>query len=214
MTNKISLVLATYNPNISMINQALKDCDLFDEAILHVNHKELPQGIIVPKNCSVIFQEERCTVEEALNIGIGQATSSWILPFTDDDMFDRQALSNVLTFAREHKGDEAIIYYPVFTGNEKEWNLWSEPNITLENLLDRNLIPFSSIYHKSVWQMVGGYKIGEFSDWAFWIQVVKANYEFKFWNTPVYYHRHGHKLTLSKKQAKTFNKEEFLRRIA
>jgi hypothetical protein len=212
--NKISLVLASYNPNVSMLNQALSCSDLFDEAILHINHKEVPNGVIVPKNCRVIFQEERCTVEEALNIGIGQATSSWILPFTDDDMFDRQTLMDVLNFAREHKGDEAIIYYPVFIGNEKEWKLWVEPNVTIEKLLDRNLIPFSSIYHKSVWQMVGGYKLDiPFSDWAFWIKVLKAGYKFKFWNTPVYYHRHGHKNTLSNKQAKTFNKEEFLRRL-
>jgi hypothetical protein len=44
--NGVSLILATYNPNISMINQALKEVDLFDEVILHVNHKELPQGIV------------------------------------------------------------------------------------------------------------------------------------------------------------------------
>jgi hypothetical protein len=129
-------------------------------------------------------------------------------------MFERQALLNVLNFTREHKGDEAIIYYPVFTGGEKEWKIWVEPNVTIEKLLDRNLIPFSSIYHKSVWQTVGGYKLDiAFSDWAFWIKVLKAGYKFKFINIPVYYHRHGHKLTLSKKQEKTFNKEEFLRKI-
>ena len=213
--NKISLVLATYQANISMLHQALECSDLFDEVILHVNDNRTMTELKVPKNCKVIYQEERCTVEEALNGAISQATSNHILPFTDDDMFDRQALLEVLNFTREHKGDEAIIYYPVFTGSEKEWKLWAEPNVTMEKLLDKNLIPFSSIYHKSVWQMVGGYKLDiPFSDWAFWIKVLKAGYKFKFINTPVYYHRHGHKLTLSKKQAKTFNKEEFLRRLA
>jgi hypothetical protein len=148
-----------------------------------------------------------------LNIAISQTTSNFILPFTDDDFFDRKALVDVINLVREHNGNEGVIYYPVFTGSKKEWKLWAEPVITYEKLLERNLIPFSSIFDKSIWQNVGGYKVGEFSDWAFWIQVVKANYEFKFWNTPVYYHRHGHKLTLSKKQAKTFNKEEFLRRL-
>jgi hypothetical protein len=212
--NTIALILATYNPNISMINQSLLEADLFDEVILHVNHKSLPNGIKIKPNWKIIYQEERCTVEEAINQALSLSNSSWILCWTDDDFFDRQALSTVLNFTREHKGDEAIIYYPIFTGSEKEWKLWAEPHITMEKLLDRNLIPFSSIYHKSVWQMVEGYKLDiPFSDWAFWIKVLKAGYKFKFWNTPIYYHRHGHKLTLSKKQAKTFNKEEFLRRL-
>jgi glycosyltransferase involved in cell wall biosynthesis len=211
--NRISLVLATYKANLSMLHQALECSDLFDEVILHINDKLTAGAVKIPKNCKVIYQEERCTVQNALNVGIDLATSNFILPWTDDDFFDRKALIDVLNYTSDHNGHEGVIYYPIFTGSEKEWTLWAEKEITFEKLKEKNLIPFSSIYNKSVWKNIGGYKSGEFSDWFFWLEVVKANYKFKFWNTPVYYHRHGHKRTLSKIESKTFNKEEFLQRL-
>lgn len=211
--NKIALVLATYKANKSMLNQALECSDLFDEVIIHINDTYTASVIDIPKNAKIIFQEERCSVQNALNVAIDLSSSNYILPWTDDDFFDRKALIDVLNYASEHNGNEGIIYYPIYTGSEVEWKLWAEPEITFEKLKERNLIPFSSIYHKSVWRNVGGYKSGEFSDWFFWLEVVKAGYKFKFINTPVYYHRHGHKRTLSNKEAKTFNKEEFLRRL-
>jgi glycosyltransferase involved in cell wall biosynthesis len=211
--NRISLVLAAYQASMTLLHKALECADLFDEVILHVNDKLTMSRVQVPKNCKVIFQEERCTVQNALNIGIDLASSNYILPWTDDDFFDRKALTDVLAYVRQHNGSEAIVYYPIFTGSDKEWTLWAEKEITFEKLKERNLIPFSSIYDKSVWKNIGGYKSGEFSDWFFWLEVVKANYKFKFWNTPVYYHRHGHRNTLSNKEKKTFNKSEFLQKL-
>lgn len=211
--NKISLVIATYQANISMLHQALECSDLFDEVILHINDKATGVNVKIPKNCKVIYQEERCTVQNALNVAIDLTSSNYILPFTDDDYFDREVLANVLSDLRTRDGNDDVIYYPIYTGSEVEWKLWAEPDISFEKLLERNLIPFSSIYHKSVWRSVGGYKLGEYSDWFFWLEVMKAGYKFKFINTPVYYHRHGHRHTLSNKEKITFNKEDFIKRL-
>jgi glycosyltransferase involved in cell wall biosynthesis len=210
--NKISLVLATYHANISMLHQALECSDLFDEVILHVNDKETMSKLIVPKQCKVIYVEERCSVQTALNDAISLAYGNYILPWTDDDFFHKENLAEVINYVRDNPKDD-IIYYPIFTGNEKEWTIWVEPNVTLEKLKEKNLIPFSSIYKKEVWKKVSGYKLVSYSDWGFWLEVMKAGYKFKFINTPIYYHRHGHKQTLSKIEAKTFNKEEFLRKL-
>jgi glycosyltransferase involved in cell wall biosynthesis len=211
--NKISLVLATYQANINMLHQALECSDLFDEVVLHINDKVTGVNVKIPKNCKVIYQEERCTVQNALNVAIDLTSGNYILPFTDDDYFDRKELKSILDDLRTRDGNDDVIYYPIYTGSEKEWKLWAEPIITMEKLRDRNLVPFSSIYNKEIWKKVKGYKSGEFSDWFFWLEVLKAGYKFRFINTPVYYHRHGHKRTLSKIEAKTFNKEEFLRRL-
>jgi glycosyltransferase involved in cell wall biosynthesis len=210
--NKISLVLATYNANMNMLHQALSCSDLFDEVIIHVNNKDTMAKLIVPKNCKVIYVEERCSVQTALNDAISIAYGSYVLPWTDDDYFHKENLAEVINYVRDNPKDD-IIYYPIYVGSEKEWKVWVEPNVTMEKLLERNLIPFSSIYKKEVWKKVSGYKLGEYSDWFFWLEVLKASYVPTFWNKPVYYHRHGHKRTLSKIEEKTFNKEEFLQRL-
>jgi glycosyltransferase involved in cell wall biosynthesis len=210
--NKISLVIATYQANINMLHQALECSDLFDEIILHVNDKETMTKVIIPKKCKVIYVEERCSVQTALNDAIRLAYGNYILPWTDDDFFHREHLVKVINYVRDNPKDD-IVYYPIYTGSEKEWRLWAEPNVTIEKLKEKNLIPFSSIYKKSVWSKINGYKLGEYSDWFFWLEVLKAGYIPKFWNKPVYYHRHGHKRTLSKIEAKSFNKEEFLKRL-
>ena len=211
--NKIALVIATYEANINMLHQALKCSDLFDEVVLHVNDPVTASRAIIPRNCKVIYEIKRCSVQEALNIAISQTTSNYILPFTDDDFFDREVLNNVLSDLRTRDGNDDVIYYPIYTGSEKEWKFWAEPFVTYEKLLENNLIPFSSIYNKEVWRKVRGYKSGEFSDWFFWLEVLKAGYKLRYLSTPVYYHRHGHKETLANKEAKTFNKEEFLNKL-
>jgi glycosyltransferase involved in cell wall biosynthesis len=210
--NKISLVIATYRANTNMLHQALECADLFNEVILHVNDKETMSKLIIPKQCKVIYVEERCSVQTALNDAISLAYGNYILPWTDDDIFHKENLAEVINYVRDNPKDD-IIYYPIYVGNEKEWKIWVEPNVTMEKLLERNLIPFSSIYKKSVWQKVSGYKLGEYSDWGFWVEVLKAGYVPTFWNKSVYYHRHGRKRTLSKIEEKTFNKEEFIKRL-
>ena len=210
--NKISLVIASYQANISMLHKALECSDLFNEVILHVNDKSTMSKLTIPKKCKVIYVEERCSVQTALNDAISLAYGNYILPWTDDDIFHKENLAEVINYVRDNPKDD-IIYYPIYVGNEKEWNVWVEHNVTMEKLLEKNLIPFSSIYKKEVWKKVSGYKLGEYSDWFFWLEVLKAGYVPTFWNKPVYYHRHGHKRTLSKIEEKTFNKEEFLRRL-
>jgi hypothetical protein len=210
--NKISLVLPTYKANMKMLHQALECSDLFDEVILHVNDQATMSNLIVPKKCKIIYVEERCSVQTALNDAIRLAYGNYILPWTDDDYFERENLDILIKYLKDNP-TVPIIYYPIFTGSEQKWKLWSEPNVTFEKLKERNLIPFSSIYKKEIWSKVNGYKLGEYSDWFFWLEVMKAGYVPTFWNNPIYYHRHGHKRTLSNIEAKTFNKEKFLQRL-
>jgi hypothetical protein len=199
--NNISLVLATYNPDIVMLNQALEYGGMFNEVVLHINHKEIPKGIIIPKNCNLILQEEKCTVQEALNICVQQATSSYILPFTDDDFFYHDTLYYLL-YHVYMQIEADVVHYPIWSGNEIiEWRLWGDnPNITFDKLIQQNLIPFSSIYKKELWQKIGGYKDVPFSDWFFWLEALKYNPKFLYINKPIYFHREGHKETLANKE--------------
>lgn len=216
--NKISLVLATYQADIPMLHKALECSDLFDEVILHINDKLTASEVKLPKNCKVIYQEEKCTVQEALNLAITVASGDYILPFTDDDYFDRKALEEILYYTRMSNEKNDVIYYSVYVGNDDEgWKRWAEPHVTFEKLLKGNLIPFSSIYKKSVWQRIIGYKQVPFSDWFFWLEVLQKNYKITFSPQPVYYHRNGHKITLANQESKQYTpsqiKELFQKRL-
>jgi hypothetical protein len=212
--NNVVLILPTYNPNIQMLNQALDCSDLFQEVILHINHKNVPKGIIIPKNCNVILKEERCSVEEALNKAINLCDKSFILTFSDDDYFHREALNAVLDHLKYSDELKEIIFYPSYVGLNDNWKIWGNtPIVTFESICEKNTIPFSCIYHKDVWAKINGYKDVPFSDWAFWIEALKQNCKFEYWPYPIYCHRQGHKETLANKQSKTFNKEEFLERL-
>lgn len=207
--NKISLVLATYQANIPMLHKALECSDLFDEVILHINDKLTGSMVDVPKNCKVIYQEERCSVQDALNQAILVASGNYILPFTDDDYFDREGLIDALYYTRMSIEQNDVIYYPVYVGNESDgWKKWAESKISFAELLKRNLIPFSSIYKKSIWLRVRGYKQVPFSDWFFWLEVLQKKYKFTFLPGPVYYHRNGHKITLANQESKQYNPEQ------
>jgi glycosyltransferase involved in cell wall biosynthesis len=206
--NNISLVLATYQANIPLLQKALDCSHLFNEVVLHINDKVTGTQICIPKNCKVIYKEEKCSIEEALNDAIQLAKGEWILPFTDDDYFHPENLNFLFEFIKSNYANYDVVHYPIWAGNEKSgWRVWGkESEIDFNNLLEHNYLPFSSVYRKSVWENVGGYKHDiPFSDWYFWLEVVRQNYKFYYLNNPIYYHREGHKITLANKQANQFN---------
>ena len=213
--NKISLIIPSYQSDITMLQQALECSDLFDETIIHLNDKETIAKISLPKNCKPIYREEHVTVQAALNESIYSASSEYILPFTDDDFFNRKNLTELLEIEKLNLIHHDIIHYPIYAGNEElGWNLWGiSPYINFETLCEENTIPFSCIFKKDVWTKLRGYQEGEFSDWAFWLRAIKNDFKFKYWNQPIYYHRQQHKSTLAQKELKNFNKEEFLKRL-
>jgi len=212
--NNISLVLATYQANIPLLQKALDCSHLFNEVVLHVNDRLTAVNVEVPKNCKVIYKEEKCSVEEALNDAISLAKGEFILPFTDDDYFHPENLTYLINFIKQHYADYDVVHYPIWSGNDKKgWRKWGdEREINFDKLLDENYLPFSSVYRKSVWEKVGGYKHDiPFSDWAFWIKVVQKNFKFYYLDNPIYFHLENHKITLANKQSKNFNKTKFLK---
>jgi len=220
--NKISLIIPCYQSDINLLNQALECSDLFDEVIVHINDKVTAKKFEMPKSklgqdlCKIIWWEERISVQDALNGAIYYASGDFILPFTDDDFFHRKNLQYAIDFAKKSLNLYDVIHYPIWSGNDVNgWKKWGDDsNINYNKLLEENYIPFSCMYRKDAWLRVGGYKNNmPFSDWFFWLEMVAKRYQFYYLDNPVYYHREGHKETLSQKESKTFNKEEFLKGI-
>lgn len=206
MTNKIALVLPTYKANIAHLNQALDCVDLFDEAILHVNDEDTAKQIYPRCDVKIVYQPKRCLVTEALNSIIEMTTANYILPFTDDDIFYRDNLKHVLDYVRNYGSENLdVLHYPIKNGHAQAWKVWgNNPVITFDELLKENLIPFSCIYNKKIWQKVQGYKDVPYSDWYFWLECAKAGCKFEYMDTVVYAHRQGHKVTLSMQESKPY----------
>jgi len=206
--NNISLIIPTYQANLPLLHKALDCSSFFNEVVIHVNDKFTGTQIEVPKNGKIIYKEERCSVEEALNDTIQLAKGEWILPFTDDDYFHPDNLRYLVDFIKNNYSDYDVVHYPVYTGNDKSWRKWGDnPDINFNKLLEGNYLPFSCVYKKSVWESINGYKDVPFSDWYFWLEVVRKNFKFYYLDNPIYYHLENHKITLANKQLKKYGME-------
>ena len=203
--NTIALVLPTYKANMEHLHQALGCSDLFDEVIVHVNDEVTMKQLVIPKNVDIIYDSNRCPVTTALNFMIESIESSYVLAWTDDDIFYRDNLIKVLDYVRNCSKID-VLHYPIKVGTGDKWRTWGiDKEITFDKLSKKNMVPFSSIYNKEVWQKVKGYKDVPFSDWLFWLEVAKAGFKFEYIDYTVYAHRQGHKETLSMKESKPYS---------
>ena len=125
----------------------------------------------------------------ARNMAISNAKGKYILPLDSDDII----LENCVSSLMEINGDnENVVVSPILTyfGDYRP-ELWI-PEKPTEDILNRNFIPNSSLYAKSIWEKVGGYdedmKLG-YEDWEFWIRVFKSGAEFKISDKPTFLYR-------------------------
>jgi hypothetical protein len=206
---KISLVINTHNPNLEYLKQAIDNAIGFDEILVYFNNTLcntiVEEYLPDTKNEYIALTDgNNRTVAEGFNYAISQTTGDWILPFCDDDYFitnNLKELFNQLNKKKLNKID--IIHYPCLVNNKDEWG---EEKFTLDDIKKANRIPFSSIYRKSVWQNIGGYKNLPFNDWFFWMCAVKKQYNFLYYHKPIYvFRQEGNSLSDKERNIDSFD---------
>jgi len=119
----------------------------------------------------------------ARNRGIAEAKAEYILPLDADDKLAPQAIESYLRAVEDYPNQPIVVFgWLQRFGVEK--NLWKTQSFSPNQLLHRTLLPYCSMYHRSVWESQGGYatNVPGYEDWDFWIGAAERGA--KFVNVP------------------------------
>ncbi|MEP6485797.1 glycosyltransferase [Microcoleus vaginatus GB2-A3] len=187
----VSVIIPCYNQShflveavTSVINQTYKNWE-----IIIVNDGSLDTTSTVAKNAIAanpqhqirLIEQANQGISMARNTGIAAANGQYIMPLDADDILAPNALSCLLEICLKSKVPcIAFGSYQLFGGNENHtipsYDLYSPKKIK-----QFNMICTSSLYHKSVWNLVNGYKAEMkegYEDWEFWVNCHKHSIPF------------------------------------
>jgi glycosyltransferase involved in cell wall biosynthesis len=189
----------------SVINQTYKNWE-----IIIVNDGSLDTTSTVAKNLIVANSQYQITLVEqtnqglssARNAGIAAAKGEYIMPLDADDILAENALTDLLEIClKSNVPCVAFGCYQMF-GTENRivpsYELYSP-----ENIKQSNMIHPSSLYHKSILDLVSGYKVGMkegYEDWEFWVNCHKHHIPFLGTREVVVNYRRSQSSMLAKAQ--------------
>ena len=186
----VSVIIPCYNQShflleavTSVINQTYKNWE-----IIIVNDGSLDTTSTVAKNLIVansqyqirLVEQTNQGLSSARNAGIAAANGEYIMPLDADDILTENALTDLLEIClNSNVPCVAFGSYQMF-GTENRivpsYELYSP-----ENIKQSNMIHPSSLYHKSILDLVSGYKVAMkegYEDWEFWVNCHKHNIPF------------------------------------
>ena len=186
----VSVIIPCYNQShflveavTSAINQTYKNWE-----IIIVNDGSLDTTSTLAKKLIVansqyqirLVEQTNQGLSSARNAGIAAANGEYIMPLDADDILAENALTDLLKIClKSNVPCVAFGSYQMF-GTENRivpsYELYSP-----ENIKQSNMIHPSSLYHKSIWDLVSGYKVGMkegYEDWEFWVNCHKHNIPF------------------------------------
>ncbi|MBD1827726.1 glycosyltransferase [Microcoleus vaginatus GB1-A2] len=186
----ISVIIPCYNQSHflqqaidSVIDQSYKNWE-----IIVVNDGSLDSTSTVAKNAIAanpqhqvrLIEQAHQGISIARNTGIAAANGEYIMPLDADDILAPNALICLLEICLKSKVPcIAFGSYQLF-GTENRtvpsYDLYSPKKIK-----QSNMICTSSLYHKSVWNLVNGYKAEMkegYEDWEFWVNCHKHSIPF------------------------------------
>ena len=187
----ISVIIPCYNQAhflsqavTSVINQTYKNWE-----IIIVNDGSLDTTSTAAKNLIAanpqhqirLIEQANQGISMARNTGISAANGEYIMPLDGDDILDSNALICLLEICLKSKVPcIAFGSYQLFGGN-KNHTIPSYDLYSPKKIKQSNMICTSSLYHKSVWNLVNGYKAEMkegYEDWEFWVNCHKHSIPF------------------------------------
>lgn len=180
-TQTVSVVIPCYNMGqyieetvASVLAQTFRDFEILivddgsdDPATLEILNR-LSGGVVT------LMRTGNQGVAAARNHGIQNARGTYILPLDADDLITPDFLEKTVSFFEKNPelgivSSDAMLFGEV-TG------ICQLPVFSAERLLSENLLYVTSLFRKSDWQKVGGYrtvmKYG-WEDWDFWIAMTR-----------------------------------------
>lgn len=212
----VSVVVPCYNQGKyleetvdSVLQSTFKDLE-----IIVIN-----DGSTDPETVKIIqsFSRPQTTVIHQNNLGISAARNNairlakgkYILALDSDDKIHPEYIAKAIQVFAE-KPEVSIVYSRAeYFGDKKgEYKL---PDYELKSFLNCNCILVGSIYRKSDWEKVGGYKPVGMEDWEFYISMIEQGaVPYKIPEILFYYRKHKASCT---KGISSDKKSDYFRKI-
>lgn len=189
--------------------------------------QDIPVEIVVINDCSYppkgrparlidmisdryIINKENLGLAESRDEGIRAARYDYIMPLDCGDWL----YPNVLGRMMELMGD--VVYGNMTERDDGNVHVPPGKNgITREGMMKMNQLWCSSLFKKSMWEKVGGYKTGlktSYEDYTFWNKCLMAGAKFKYIHETIYRHQYDPKSMLSTLHERTDYFNELARR--
>jgi glycosyltransferase involved in cell wall biosynthesis len=128
-----------------------------------------------------VIRQENKGLSEARNAGIAESHGEYIFPLDADDRMLPGWIDRGIKIL------DANPRVGVVCGDTKLFGAktgrWPGGPFDLERLLERNYIPASALYRRSVWEQNNGYDVTMlqgFEDWDFWLSAVEHGWQFEY----------------------------------
>jgi glycosyltransferase involved in cell wall biosynthesis len=182
MSPYVSVVIPCYNQGNyieeavdSVLAQSYDDLEIIivDDGSIDGETRRFLENYAPPKT-RILYSENK-GVSHARNLGIQEASGTYILPLDGDDKIAPTYIEKALQIL-ESRPDLGIVYCEAafFGGKTGPWKL---PPYEFPNILVGNCIFCTALFRKSDWEKVGGYKEDMktgWEDWEFWLSLIEA----------------------------------------
>ena len=191
MSKKVSIIMPCYNQGKyvreaieSVLHQTYKNIEIVcvNDASLD-NSNDIIQNILSelnPDNFIYINHKENKGVITTRNEAIELATGEYILPLDADDTIEPTYVEKAVNILDENP-DVGIVYCWVnnfWKDSKSQISKWEDFDISKELFL--NSIVNTSMYRKSDFLLVGGYKSymnKGWEDWDLWLSIIKKGFK-------------------------------------
>jgi glycosyltransferase involved in cell wall biosynthesis len=194
----LSIIITTFNDSEELV-QTIASCliqDVKPEIIVVDDASTKPMDDVtrqfVQLFCTFIVNEHNLGLAEARDEGIKVANGEYILPLDCGDWLYPHVLGKM-----EAAMDGATVVY----GNmdEKDDGKFYVPpgywfGVTKKGMLRLNQLWCTSLFRRSLWEKVGGYKTGlhiSYEDYTFWNKCLMAGAIFKYIPLLIYRHTYN-----------------------
>lgn len=194
---KVSIIIPFFNQGYCLsesIDSALsQNFDDYDIIIVNDGSTDpisnrIFQSISDPKIQKI--ETENQGLSAARNTAVKRSTAEFILPLDSDDRLHPDYLKKAVQILEEHK--EVGIVYPNVELFGEEQGVWQVEPYSFPEILTNPQIIASSLYRKSDWETVGGYKsdmIYGWEDYDFWLSLIELGREVYHIPEVLFYYR-------------------------
>lgn len=196
---KVSIIIPCYNHGRyvdeavqSCLNQTYQDVEIIivNDGSTDKETNELLNNYQKPKTKVVTTQNQGLAM--ARNTGIKKASGAYILPLDADDKIAPTYIEKAVKILDDNKNIGIVYCNAEFFGAQQ--GRWELPEYKFSTQLNGNCIFCTSLFRKSDWEKVGGYKKEMkygWEDYEFWLSLIENGCEvYRIPEVLFYYRQH------------------------